>query len=221
MDHRERGSRVVEELAGMKAPLKFEALDVGDYVIGREIGIERKTCSDFLSSIADKRLFEQVNYLRQAFARPILVVEGDFNEVLRYRGFKDYHVYGAMAALLEMEVQVVRTVEPRETAGLIFYLYKRAISRRDKRYVAPAKLRVLRKNRGVDVVQLNMVSSIPGISGELAHRMLEHFKTPRRLFNASLAELLKVKGLGYERARRIIEVLDTAYPSLLGEGEGE
>ncbi|HDD33614.1 MAG TPA: hypothetical protein ENG30_00525 [Thermofilaceae archaeon] len=219
VDFRERASRVVRELKKLGVVLKFENLDVGDYVIGNTIGIERKTCNDFLSSIVDKRLFEQARYLSQTFSKPIFVVEGDFEKALSYRGFKPPHVYGALAALMSMGVHVLRTLTSTETARIIYYMYRREVEESKRRYVPPAKIKVLKSNRSLEVVQLNLISSLPGLSYELAHRILLYFKTPRRFFKASPAELRRVKGLGSGRITKIVEVLDTIYPPLLEDSE--
>ncbi|RLE99462.1 MAG: hypothetical protein DRJ57_02285 [Thermoprotei archaeon] len=222
VDYRERGSRVVRELERLGAPLKFEKLDVGDYLVSTDTCIERKTCNDFLSSIVDKRLFEQARYMRQAYAKPILVVEGDFERALLYRRFNYPQVYGALAALLDMGVHVLRTQSAVETAYTIFYLYKRSVERRNRRYLPPAKIKVIKSNKSLEVVQLNLIATIPGLSYELAHRILMYFKTPRRFFKASPAELRRVKGLGSSRIARIVEILDTIYPPLaMGSEEGD
>jgi ERCC4-type nuclease len=64
-----------------------------------------------------------------------------------------------------------------------------------------------------------MVAAIPGISRELAHRILMHFKTPRKFFKASPAELRRVEGLGEARIAKILEALDTVYPPVyMSEG---
>ena len=216
VDYREERSGVVEELQRLNAPLKFDKLDVGDYVIG-DIGVERKTCSDFVSSIIDKRLFEQARYMLQAFSRPIIVVEGSITRTLRYRRVGYPQVYGAIAALVEMGLTVLRTDNQAETAYAIYYFYKRQLTRRDKGYLPPAKIRVLKRSRSLEVVQLNLVAMLPGISRELAHRILLYFKTPRRFFKASAAELRRVEGLGSARIAKIVEVLDTIYPPAIGD----
>lgn len=214
VDYRERDSGVVEELKRLGAPIKFEKLDVGDYLVSADACVERKTCSDFLTSIVDKRLFEQARYLRQAYTKPILVVEGDFKKTLMYRRFGYPQVYGALAALIDIGVHVLRTTSPLETAYAIYCLYRRGVDRRGRRYLPPAKIKVIKGNKSLEVVQLNLIATIPGLSCELAHRILVHFKTPRRFFKASPAELRRVRGLGSSRIAKIAEVLDTVYPPL-------
>lgn len=225
VDYREKNSGVVGELAKLGAPLRFDKLDVGDYLVAGEVVIERKSCNDFVSSIIDKRLFEQARYMLQAQRKAVIIVEGDFAEVLAYRKIGYPQIYGAIAALVDIGVSVLRTGSAVETAYAIFYLYKRYADSTKKGYLQPVKIKVVKSNKSIENVQLNMIAAIPGISRELAHRILLHFKTPRRFFKASPAELRRVEGLGEARIAKIIEALDTVYPPVFlsdsGSGAGD
>ena len=53
------------------------SLPTGDFRIGEEVIVERKTAMDFIQSIMDKRLFEQVAKMKISFERPIIFIEGD------------------------------------------------------------------------------------------------------------------------------------------------
>lgn len=211
-DYREEKSGVVDELKKLGAPIKLEHLEVGDYIIGTEICIERKTCNDLVSSIVDKRLFEQTHHIVRVYTKPILVVEGDLNWVIQHRRIGYPQIYGALAALVDMGVNVLRTSSPRETAYAIYYLYKRKSEDSGKEYLPPAKIHVVKRTESLEVIQLNLLSVLPGVSKKTAHRILMHFKTPRRFFKASPSELRAIEGLGSSRIAKIIEVLDTMYP---------
>jgi len=220
VDYRERGSDAVTELAKLGAPLRFDKLDAGDYLIADEVVVERKSCNDFISSIVDKRLFEQARYMLQTQRKAVIIVEGDFAEVLAFRKVGYPQIYGAVAALVDMGISVLRTGSATETAYAIFYLYKRYAETTKRGYLQPVKIKVIKSNKSIENVQLNMIAAIPGISRELAHRILLHFKTPRRFFKASPAELRRVEGLGEARIARIIEALDTVYPPVFLSGDG-
>lgn len=224
VDHREKGSGVVEKLEELGVRLDFSTLDVGDYII-EDICIERKSCSDFIASIIDKRLFEQVRYMAQAYSKIIIIIEGILSDALRHRRIGYPQVYGAVAALLENEATVLRTEDQKETAYAIYYLYKRRVDQRKKSYLQPVKVKIQKSNKSIENVQLNMLASIPGISREMAHKILLYFKTPRRFFKAPPEELRKVEGLGTSRITRIVEALDTIYfPAMLmnsDDGNGD
>lgn len=61
VDYRERG--VAETIEGVCEEIEFAQLPLGDYLIALEEGsvlVERKTATDFLSSVRSNRLWEQL-----------------------------------------------------------------------------------------------------------------------------------------------------------------
>src|SRR5205814_2563549 len=59
--------------------IELTPLRIGDYDVGGDPPrvFERKTASDFLSSLAQGRLFPQLTALRKSGFAPILLLEGD------------------------------------------------------------------------------------------------------------------------------------------------
>ncbi len=221
VDDRETKSPVVDELRRLGLDFEVKRLEVADYDVGGVYGVERKTPGDFISSIIDRRLFDQATYLREAFEVPIIVVEGGFSRALRYRRINPHAVLGALAALAETKISVIQTSGPRETAELIYVLARR-LERKKRPYVPPTKKRVVKMNTSIPVVQLNLISTLPGISFEMADKILRHFKTPRKFFTASPEEIRAVPGIGEKRVKKITAVLDTIYaPIFGGKNEGE
>ena len=215
VDDREVRSEVVKELKRLAVNFVVKRLEVADYDVGGIYGIERKTANDFINSIIDRRLFDQAIYLKEAYETPILVVEGNFTHLLYFRSISLNAIFGALAALAENKISVLQTASPRETALFIYVLSKR-LEKKKRKYVPPTKKRVVKMNTSIPVIQLNLISSIPGISYEMAERSLQHFKTPRKFFTATPSEIKKISGLGEKRIKKIIEVLDTIYmPDLL------
>ena len=64
IDTREAQSLITANLIEQKANIEHEQLEIGDYLIQDTI-IERKTFSDFISSILDKRLFNQLREMKK------------------------------------------------------------------------------------------------------------------------------------------------------------
>lgn len=221
VDYREKWSGVPEELARLGAPVRFDTLNVGDYVVSDDVCIERKNVNDFVSSVVSKRLFEQVRLLTEAYGKPILVLEGMLSEVLKFRKIGYPQVYGALAAIVGMGVTVLSTLDRLDTARAIYHLYKLSLERATKPAEEQLPIKsVERGSKSIEIIQLNIVASIPGIDRELARRILLHFGTPRRFFKAAPSELRRIKGLGRARIAKIIEVLDTMH-RLEAEDEGE
>jgi ERCC4-type nuclease len=78
-------------------------------------------------------------------------------------------------------------------------------------------LRKIRKQTSEQIQQLSVLSSLPGVGGMFAVKMLKEFNTPKRALNASAAELAKIPGFGTARAQKIRKILDNAY----GEADQE
>lgn len=74
-DNRETASSVVRNLSLMGVNLRLEQLSVGDYIISKRVGIERKSSKDFTDSIKDGRLFKELKNLTDNYERAILILE--------------------------------------------------------------------------------------------------------------------------------------------------
>jgi DNA excision repair protein ERCC-4 len=205
-DERERASGVPEELSGMGVRVYFSRLPVADYVLTPEVAVERKSVQDLVSSVYDSRLFEQASRMASSYARPYLLVEGDSKEVERLvQNLKSF--YGAIANVtLAYGLRMMYTANSRETAIAISELLRHAKAR-------PAVGQVARppKSSGLRQQQVYFVSSLPGIGKRLAERLLNRYGTPRRVICLTAGELAMTPGIGWKRAERIKEMLDTAY----------
>jgi len=195
----ELGSHVVEK-----------SITPADYVLSENCAVERKTLKDFLRSIYDGRLFEQVERLAKAYEKPILIVEG-----YTLQGLEDVEnpkiFWGALARVLaEWGVSVIFTPDERGTALFLYSLAEKLQKESERRVLAKRKPRVytLREK------QLLILQGLPNIGPERAAKLLERFGTLRRVFQASERELLSVEGFGKKIVRQIREILDTKYPGL-------
>jgi ERCC4-type nuclease len=57
-----------------------------------------------------------------------------------------------------------------------------------------------------------MLASVPGISSELARRLLEHFGSLQGVLEAEPARWCEVRGIGKERARSLSASLSAQHP---------
>lgn len=74
IDYREKNSLVASELIREGFEIEFKELKVADYIV-KDIAIERKTVSDFISSMINKRLIKQLEELQQ-YKEKLLIIEG-------------------------------------------------------------------------------------------------------------------------------------------------
>jgi len=206
-DDRERAGGVPEELRKLNIRVYFTKLPVADYVLSQEVAVERKSTRDLVSSIYDSRLFAQAASISSSFAKPYLLVEGDSTEVKDLtKSLKSY--YGAIANVtLAYGLRVIYTASVRETAFAIAELLGHAKAKPPSGIPSAAPP----KSNSTPKQQVYMVSSMPGIGGKLARKLLTKYGTPRRVMSLTTGELAMTPGIGWRRAEKIKEILDTRF----------
>ncbi|HUI85827.1 MAG TPA: ERCC4 domain-containing protein [Nitrososphaerales archaeon] len=207
VDERERASGVPDELSKMNVRVYFSKLPVGDYVVSPEVVVERKTIRDLLSSIYDSRIFYQAAGLAATYSKPYLLIEGDTSEVGKLaRNIGSY--YGVIANVtLAYGLRLLHTADAHETATAIAALLHHARARPVTQMTREAPPR----SKSVPQQQVYLVSSLPGIGGKLAQKLLLKYGTPRRVMGLTAGELSMTPGIGWKRAERIKALLDATY----------
>ncbi|MEA3190423.1 MAG: hypothetical protein QOD77_1005 [Thermoplasmata archaeon] len=204
-DAREQAGGVVKHLAELGCILEGRTLDTGDFVLSDRIVVERKSCADFVDSLVDGRLFEQLRALK-AYPRPFLLLEGE--SLHGHRAVSPEAIFGALAAIVvEHGIPVVSARDPLETARFLHAVAKREQFRDHRKMaVRPAKPAMDDRER-----QLFLVAGLPGISDTLAERLLARFGSAAAVFAASAAALAEVDGVGPGKASEVRRVLDAPY----------
>ena len=206
-DERERASGVPQELSKLNVRVYFSRLPVADYVLNPELAVERKSVRDLVSSVYDSRLFYQAARISAAYAKPFLLVEGDSKEVESLsKNLRSF--YGAIANVtLAYGLRVLYTASPKETALAIAALLSQARAKP----LARMPSEIPPKAKSVPGQQLYLVSSMPGIGRKLAEKLLSKYGTPRRVMSLTAGELAMTQGIGWKKAERIKEMMDTTF----------
>ena len=179
----------------------------GDYILSSECAVERKTTQDFFNSLFSGRLFEQVERLKAAYTKPLMIIEGDVGEELVNR-LNPRAFWGALLKLqMDYNLPTINTYNTLQTVDLLVTLAKRL----QQQTREPIKLRHKPKILSERERQIYAVCGLPGIGEGLAIRLLSHFGSVRRVYSASKAELMKVEGIGEVKAERITKLLDTPF----------
>jgi len=212
VDERERDSGVPDSLKALGLQVEYRVLEIGDYVVSADCAVERKAGRDFAKSLYSGRLFDQARRLRQFYARPVFVAEGDL-QLLIGDSAKPRAYWGALTALaFQFGMTVFFTANVRQTADLLCTLARRSgLTRGPKGPWVQKKLRTT----DVQKMQLSLVATLPAVGSKLAERVLLRFGSARRVFAASVAELCTVKGVGRAKAEKIAGLLDTEYKPAL------
>jgi Fanconi anemia group M protein len=206
VDHREYRSNVVRNLTIKGTSVEPQQLDVGDYILSSRIGVERKKVEDFLESLIGGKLFKQIAQLRDAYSRPIMVLEGD--DLYTQRNISHNAIFGSLASIsVDYGVSVLSTKNALETADLLNVIAKRE-QREDKRIVA---VRGEKPQMSLRERQQFIIEGLPNISAVIAKRLLTHFGSIKDITNATIEELQEVKGVGKNIATDIIKLLNANY----------
>ena len=201
VDEREKKSGIPDLLKGTGINLEIKTLPVGDYIVAPETIVERKTISDLVSSVFDGRLFDQCNRLKEYYQFPILLIEGNIDEIEELTE-NPLVFYGAISSIaLDFKISVIHTPNASHTAKLLMSMCSRKDASKGP------FIKKIRKSNDIQKQQLSILCSLPGVGEKTAIRMLEKFGTPLSVLSSSTIELSKVGGLGEARAKNIKKVL--------------
>ena len=202
VDERERKSGIPDLLKQIGVKVEMMNLPVGDYIVASETVVERKSVSDFISSVFDGRLFDQCNRLKEHFEHPSMIIEGNVDEIDKITE-NPLVFYGAMSSIvLDFKIPVIPTPNASHTAKLLISMCARQGT------IKGPFLKKIRKSGNLQQQQLSILCSLPGVGEKLASRMLEKFGSPSNSLNASSIELSKINGMGEARAQKIRKILD-------------
>lgn len=187
-DYREKNCLIPSELIEHGIEVEFRELKVADYLV-KDVAIERKTVSDFISSMLNHRLVKQLEELQQ-YENKLLIIEGleeheiysDDNEGIHSNSIRGF----LLSILLKHKIPIIFTKDYQDTAKFISLLAKR----KEKEMPLNVSKKSLNKKERLQFI----LESFPGIGPKTARKLLEKFKTIRNLVNTPIEELEKVIG---------------------------
>lgn len=187
IDHREKNSLIPAHLKKLGFETQFQELKVGDYIV-RDVVIERKTVNDFLSSMCNKRLLNQIEELKQ-FENKLLIIEGIDEQELypESNSINPNSVRGFLLSItLRHKIPILFTKNSRDTAKFISLIAKK----QQREMSANAVKKARNKKEQMQFI----LEGFPGIGPKNARKLLEKFSTLQNIFSAPQDELQKVIG---------------------------
>jgi Fanconi anemia group M protein len=207
-DHREIASNVTRHLRQHDAEIREIQLKVGDYIVSERVAVERKSVPDFLQSIIDQRLFKQMEQLADSYEKPVLILEGNPEMLFLERNMHENTVRGVLSSIaIDYRIPIIWTHNSKETASQIYWMAYREQVQESK----GLQIRCNKKNHSFSHNQEFLVAGLPNISNVLSKRLLKHFGTVRDVYDATPEELMKVEGIGKEKAKKIWELINAGY----------
>lgn len=193
IDNREKNSLVPSELISLGFQIEFQQLPVADYIIN-EIAIERKTFADFQSSIINKRIFSQLEELKQYPSR-LLIIEKSQDKNQSYLG--ENALRGALLCIsLKFQTPIIFTEDEKETAKYIQIL----ASKKEKESSIRASKIFLSDEQQVQFI----LEGFPRIGPKTAKKLIEKFHSLEKIFNATEEQLSSVLK---KQTREFIKIL--------------
>jgi len=205
VDYREKGSKVMKTLLEDGIILDLKTLEVGDYLLSDEVVVEYKTKKDFVDSIIDGRLLQQIRDL-STYLKPVIIVEGE-EDIFSQRNIHPNAIRGMLSTIaVSYRIPIIFTKNHLDTAATLKIIAQREQDGEKKDFqMHTAKPLSLKEQ------QEYLISAIPGIGAALARPLLKEFKSPGKVINASEEALRKVKLIGEKKAKKIRELIDSDY----------
>lgn len=198
VDYREKNSLVASELVSSGFEIEFKELKIADY-LAKGTAIERKTVSDFISSMLNKRLMRQLEELQQYESR-LLIIEGleeqelysDTNENLHPNAVRGF----LLSILLKYKVPIIFSKNYEDTAKFISLIAKK----KERIESINPKKKALNLKEQIQYI----LEGFPGIGSQSAKKLLEKFGSIKNIINADEKELLSILGKKGEKIKGII-----------------
>lgn len=180
--------QIFDKLDKKEVEYEKKYLPVGDFVYNN-IAFERKEIKDFLGSIMDSRVFEQVLNMKANYDKVYVIISGKFQDL--FTGFSVPNlsiIYGAIASLSEKyDVKVLRVEDDNQLINQILKICEKSTQPRT----------IFAKRLGIksEDIYISMLSCVPRISYLKASKILEKYKFVE-LFKVSKENLMEIPGVG-------------------------
>jgi len=187
-DIHEKNSLILSELkASTQIKLSIKPLKIGDYLIGKTI-IERKTIQDFISSMINKRLIQQLKQMKK-YKQQLLILEGDLEKINEFK--TPNAIRGFILSIINYyQTPIIFTQNYQDTSKYLITLAKQQLK---------PKLELTLHSRIPKTIKEQkqyILESFPNIGPITAKKLLKKFKTISNTINAEeekLKEILKNK----------------------------
>lgn len=207
-DTREQASNATKKLFDRECKVIMKQLTIGDYILSEDVCVERKTIEDFLTSMIDGRLFSQLVDMHANYQKPLLILEGNMQELFTLRNIHKNSVMGALSSIaLDYQVPIINTKNVDETVDYLFLVAKREQIGKEK----DVKIRIGRKGLTTSEQQQFIVEGLPLVGPTLAKNLLRKFGSVEKIINAKELELQEVENLGKKKAKSLKKILEAEF----------
>ncbi len=217
-ENSELTEKVIEKAQEYNIQYEKQFIEIGDYVFN-DVCFEAKSSFDFLQSIVNNRLWNQMDNMDRAFTNNLVIVYGSFDSA--FRKHSDYSkstmnkatqrvilkkkFYGAMGKIiLDTDCALLWFKDALTAADMIAVVCK--MQPHDREVYTP-KLVKKRKISTADL-RLDVLTMIKGLSEKKAKMLLDEFGSIMEIGEATSNELCALDGIGNVLAKRIHDTLN-------------
>lgn len=176
-------------------------------MLSSRVAVEYKSRSDFVDSIVDGRLLQQLKEMKAQYQIPVVMIEGE-EDWYSLRNVHPNAIRGMIATIaVSYQIPLVYTSNQKESAAFLLAIAKREQEERKETFTPHAEKKVM----SLKEQQEYLISALPGIGMSLAKPLLRQFKTVKGIINASAEELEQVEKIGEKKAAAIRDVVEREY----------
>lgn len=162
--------------------VQHKKLDIGD-IAYKNCCIERKTPSDFMSSIRRSIFWDNILAIKENYKIPLVWIDGsceDWNKIFARIKNNSYNSYiGAKAALNMMNIPVCEFHKVYDAAYYFLTIFRKMSD--DALYQTP--LEIKKRGRSTTELQLKSIACIPTIGMKGALKLLKEYHTIEEMIN--------------------------------------
>jgi ERCC4-type nuclease len=205
VDRFEISSGIPARLERLGADVRLTMLAAGDYDVGGETIVERKSVGDLHASVLAGRFWRQIGVLRRSARYPFLLVEG---HNLDSGPIQPRSIRGVCLSAQRLGVRLLRSVDVADSA-LWLFLLARHCQRRGRPRDRPIAAQRPQPPTPMEAAEA-MLAAVLGLSAVSARALLTRFGSVADVVAAGPQDWLEVPGIGPERAKSLAETLSVA-----------
>lgn len=183
-------------------------LDTGDFcTLDNQFGCERKSNKDFVSSIKSGHIKQQLYELRQKYHQPMLIVEGYDGMIDCISKNPQLHpnvILGTVTSAWShngVHIQFVGGFYVQFILDTVNKLYDNKRQQYESIGYTPIRRTINKK----DFLKY-FILGLPGIKWKIGSKLLDNFNSVESLVNCNIESLMKIEGIGKEKALKIKEI---------------
>lgn len=209
---------VIKQATKLNIPYEKVWLEIGDYTYA-DVCFEAKSAIDFIMSVMNKRIWNQIDNMDRAFDNNLVIIYGSAEEAItqwldnakikgnRMNNYRMVHnkFYGALGKIiLDTDCNIIWTPTMNNAAKIIAVVSK--MQPHDREVYTP---RLIKKKISTTDLRIDVMTTIKGLSEKKAKILIEKYGSIMEIGEASLKELQELEGIGPTLASRINEVLNS------------